>query len=87
MCKINWIKTFDRDEWDFLLSGLQKFGYGQKLIHVIKVVFTNIQSKIKINGFLSDHFTLIQRVRQGCPLSLLLHIIAAELLAKFIDND
>ena len=38
-----------------------------KFIHMIKVGFTNIniQSKFKINGFLSDIFILIRRVRQG----------------------
>ena len=32
---------------------------GDKLIHMIKVAFTNIQSKIKINGLLSELFTLM----------------------------
>ena len=50
-----------------------------------KVVHTNIESKIKINGLLSDPFTLMQGVRQGCPLSLVLYIMAAEVLANFID--
>ena len=47
----------------------------------------NIQSKIKINGLLSKSFTLIQGFHQGCPLSVLLCVIAAEVLAIFIDVD
>ena len=47
--------------------------------------YTNIQSKIKINGLLSDSFTLIEGFRQGCQLSMLLSIIAAEVLAIFIS--
>ena len=39
---------------------------------------------MKINGFLSDPFTLMRGVRQGYPLSMLLYIIAAEVLAYFI---
>ena len=54
---------------------------------MIKVAYTNIQSKIKINGLLSDPFTLMQGVRQGFPLSLVLYIMAAEVLANFIDAD
>ena len=38
--------------------------FGDKFIHTSKVTFTNIQSKIKINGLLSDSFTLMQGVRQ-----------------------
>ena len=74
-------------DWDFAFSVLQKVGYGEKFIRTIKVAYTNIQSKIKINGLLSDPFTLMQWVRQGCPLSLVLYIRAAEVLANFIDAD
>ena len=50
-----------------------------------KVVHTNIESKIKINGLLSDPFTLMQGVRQGCSLSMVLHITVAYVFASFID--
>ena len=51
---------------------------------MIKVCYNNIQYKIKINGRLSDSFTIMWGVRQGCPLSMLLYIIAAEVLDNFI---
>ena len=54
---------------------------------MIKVVFTNIQSEIKINGLLSNPFTLMQGVRQGCPFSMLLYMIIAEAFVNFIDED
>ena len=41
---------------------------------MIKVAYTNIESKIKINSLLSDPLTVIQ-VCQGCQLSILLYII------------
>ena len=53
---------------------------------MIKIVYTNIESKFKINGVLSGPLTLIQ-VRQGCLLSNLLYIIAAEVLANFVNAD
>ena len=54
---------------------------------MVKDVYTNIQSKIKINGLLSDPFTLMQEVCQGCLFSMLLYIIAAEVLASFINAN
>ena len=69
----------------FLLC-LSSFGYGDKFIPMIKVACTNIESKIKINGLLSDPFTLM-RVLQGCLLSMLLQIVAVEVLANFIKAD
>ena len=82
MCKVNWIKTFDRVDRDFVFSALQKFGCGDKFIQMIKVAFTNMQSKIKVNGLLSDPFTLMRGVCQGCPLLMLFYIISAEVLAN-----
>ena len=54
---------------------------------MIQIASINIQSKIKINGLLSESFTLIQGFHQGCPRSMLLCIIVAEVLAIFIDGD
>ena len=51
---LDFLNTFDRDYWDFVFSALQKFGYGDKFVHIIKVSLTNIQSEIKINSLISD---------------------------------
>ena len=64
---------------------MHKFEYGDKFIHMVKDVCSNIQSKIKINGLLTDPFTLTWEVWQGCLFSMLLYIIAAEILASFIN--
>ena len=63
------------------------FGYGAKFIRMIKVAYTDIQSKIKINALLSDPFTLMQGVRQGCPLTVVLYVTVAYVFANFIDAD
>ena len=52
---------------------------------MIQVASINIQSKIKINGLLSESFTLIQGFHQGCPLSVFFCLNVAEVLAIFID--
>ena len=87
MCQTNWIKIFHRADKDFVFSALQKFENGDKFISIIKATFTKIQSKIKINGLLSHSFTLMQRVCQGCPLWILLQIIATDVLTNFDDKD
>ena len=62
------------------------FGYGDKFIHMLRVAYTNIESKIEINGLLSDPLTPMC-VRQGCLLSMLLYSIAAEVLSNLINAD
>ena len=51
---------------------------------MIQVAYINTESKIKINGILCYLFTLIQGLRQGCLLAMLLCIIVAMVLAVYI---
>ena len=86
MSQINWISSCNILRVDFMFSALHKFGYGGKFIHVIKVAYTKLESKIKINGLLSDPLTFML-VRQGCLLFMLLYNIADEVLTNFIKTD
>ena len=65
---LNFLKTFDRVDWDFIYASLQKFGYESKFVQMIDVPYRNIQSKIKIDGLLFHPFTLMWRYCQGHPL-------------------
>ena len=71
---------------DFIFPALHKFEYRDKFIHMIKVEYTNTESKIKTKDLLSDPLTLML-VCQGCRLSMLLYNIAAELLTNLINAD
>ena len=53
----------------------------------IKVMYKNISSCVINNSFSSPFFTLQRGVRQGCPLSGLLFIIAVELLTISIRSS
>ena len=77
---LDFFKAFDRLDLNFIFSALEKFGYGQKFKQMIKICYNNIQSKIKINGLLSNPFIIMRDVRQGCPLSILLYILRLRFL-------
>ena len=64
---------------------MHRFEYGEKFVHTIKDVYVNIQAKIKINDLLSDPFTLAREVCQEYLFSMLLYIIEAEVLGRFIN--
>ena len=59
---------------------MEKLGYSEIFINFVKKIYKNTFSVISNNGFLFDPFSLSKRVRQGCPLSLLLYIINGEVL-------
>ena len=59
---LDFLKTFDRVDWDYIFSALKKFEYGDDFIHMINIAYNNIQSRMKINGLLCNPFTLMGSV-------------------------
>ena len=80
-------KAYDRVEWDVLFKVLEKFNFGPNFIKMIKTCYNNIQSAVKVNGFVSSFFDLSRGIRQGCPISTVLYILVAETLAEAVRAD
>ena len=78
---IDFEKAFDSLEWDFLLKTLDTFQFGHDSKSWVKILYTNITSCTMNNGYASNWFELHRGVRQGCPLSGLLFVLAVEILS------
>ena len=74
-------------EWNFIHKCLETFNFGLDLQQWIKGFYTEICSCVLNNGYASKHFHLECGVRQGCPLSGTLFVIAIELLAQSIKRS
>lgn len=72
-------------EHEYLFGILKGFGFGRNFIQWIKILYKGAITKIKCNGFLTECFK-IRSIRQGCPLSALLHSLVAEPLGLAIKN-
>ena len=64
---VDWEKAFDRVNWEFLMKILDKMKFPLFVINWIKVLYTNIQSLVSVNGFFTESFNIYRGVRQGCP--------------------
>ena len=53
----------------------------------VKVMYSNTRCKIVNNGYISESFKLSRGVKQGCPQSAYLFIIAIEMLAVKIRSN
>lgn len=51
------------------------------------IIYTNPIFKMKNNGWLSKTCTMTRGIRQGCPLSALLYLFVAEILAIKINSN
>ena len=74
-------KAFDREDWSFMYATLCRMGFGTSFLQWVNLFYTGVQSSVNVNGYLSPFFSLSRGVRQGCPLSPLLYVLVAEVLA------
>ena len=80
-------KAFDTLEWSFIQHTLNLFNFGNSIKKWISAFYTNSESSVLNNGFCTNYFKLSRGVRQRCPLSPCLFILAAEVLATRIRQD
>lgn len=85
--KIDQEKAFDRVSHEYLIGTLKNFGFGDSFIKWIKIFYTSICSSVKCNGFLTNYFKIKNGIRQGCPISALLYVLAAESLQSAIQKN
>ena len=84
---IDFKKAFDSVDWNFLTNVLEAFNFGPHIRKWIKTFYTDISSCVINNGHASEFFNLQRGVRQGCPLSGILFVLCAEILAQAIRNN
>ncbi len=80
-------KAFDRVEHGYLWRTLEEFGLSSGFIAMIRVLYQDVESVLKINGGLSAPFKILRGIRQGCALSGMLYALAIEpLLVKIRES-
>ena len=77
---LDFYKAFDSIEHSFILQALKIFGFGDTLIQNVGMLYKDIRSTILLYPNVTKCFPVSRGVRQGCPLSTFLFLIAAQLL-------
>lgn len=73
--------------YGYLWMVLEKFGYGQKFISTLNVLYGAITASVLTGTFQASAFNLNRGTRQGCPCSPLLFVLSLEPLAQAIRES
>lgn len=84
---LDYQKAFDSIDWSFMNMALEKFGFGHAFMNSVKMLYKNANNSIINNGWVSNSFSISRGIRQGCPISALLYILTAEIMAENIRNN
>ncbi len=73
-------KAFDTIEHKCIFRTLELFGFWKAFIETVTMFYTGINSSVIGNFDTSKKFNIYRGVRQGCPISPFLFLLATELL-------
>jgi exonuclease III len=81
-------KAFDKISHNYIFKVLKKIGIGQRILSLIETLYNGSYTKIDINGNYSEDIIIRNGIKQGCPLSMWLYILAIEqLFLKIKANE
>ena len=69
------------------MKTLDHLNFGRGIKRWVNIFYTNIESAVQNNGFITSWFKPSKGVRQGCPLSPYLLIVSAEVLSNKIRQS
>ena len=84
---IDFEKCFDRVEYESIRGTFRYFGFGEKFIQMLFLLFTNLELCTVNNGFTSEFFVKKRGVNQGCPASPQVFCYCSEKMAHLLYQN
>jgi len=78
--KLDFQKAYDTVHLPFLFKVMKVMGIPSSFVNLTKMLFTNAETSVCINGSDTESFPVLRGVRQGCPLAPYLFLFVGEAL-------
>ncbi len=84
---VDFHKAFGTIEHDFLFKPIDFFGFGKYFLKAVKTLYKGCASSVKLAQGTSNRFEIGRGIRQGCPFSPFLFLLATQLLALYLISQ
>jgi mannosylglycoprotein endo-beta-mannosidase len=79
-------KAFDRISWNFIAQALSKHQFSDHFISLLHACISTTSMQVLVNGKPSEFIYPTRGIRQGCPLSPYLFVIAINELSELLQT-
>lgn len=80
-------KAFDKISQPYIFEILKAFNIPNSLFKWIQLLYLKPSSKIQINNSYTKSIRILSGIRQGCPLSMALYVMGAEILNRLVKQN
>ena len=85
--QVDFEKAFDSVDHQFLFNTMEKMGFGDYIIKLVKIALHGCLSFINVNGHLSQQVVLGRGLHQGSPLSPILFLLIAQVFTVNLEYN
>ena len=85
LLQVDFERAFDSVEHQFLFKTLERMGFGENIIGMVKTAFHGCLSYVNVNGYLSHPVYLGRGLHQGSPLSPILFLLISQVFTKKLE--
>ena len=87
LISVDFYKCFDMVEFCAIEGSLKFFGFGQRFIDMVILLYRNFETAICHNGELTQWIKLTRGIHQGCAMSGFIFLLNAEILSLNLRNN